>query len=113
MQKISADEYIFNNGTDHQVGEGAGPRRGAPTPAAAPHVNSTLVKAIARAFRWQKLLETGQYATIEKAERINPSYVSRVLKLTLLAPVAVEGVLNGRAVATPTLAEAMGVFSFQ
>ena len=86
---------------------------GAPVPLAAPHIDSTLVKAIARAFRWQKMLETGKYATIReiaKAERINPSYVSRVLRLTLLAPAAVEAILNGRASTGPTLAEVMGVF---
>ena len=67
---------------------------GPPVPPAAPHVDSTLVKAIARAFRWQKMLETGKYATIReiaRAERINPSYVSRVLRLTLLAPATVGG----------------------
>ncbi len=86
---------------------------GAPVPPAAPYIDSTLVKAIARAFRWQKLLETGRYATIReiaKAEKINPSYVSRVLRLTLLAPATVEAILDGRASAEPTLAEAMGVF---
>jgi hypothetical protein len=60
---------------------------GAPIPPLAPQVDSTLVKAIARAFRWQKMLETGRYATVKeiaKAEKINPSYVSRVLRLTLL-----------------------------
>lgn len=68
---------------------------------------------IARAFRWQKMLETGQYATIKeiaRTERINPSYVSRVLRLTLLAPATVEAILDGRADAAPTLAEAMKVF---
>src|SRR4030095_450160 len=72
---------------------------GAPMPPAAPHIDSTLVKAIARAFRWQKMLETGRYVTIKeiaKAERINPSYVSRVLRLTLLAPTTVEAILVGR-----------------
>jgi hypothetical protein len=57
------------------------------------------VKAIARAFRWQKMLETGQYATIKeiaRAEKINPSYVSRVLRLTLLAPTTVEAILDAR-----------------
>ena len=89
---------------------------GAPMPPAAPHIDTTLVKAIARAFRWQKMLETGQYATITeiaKAERINPSYVSRVLRLTLLAPAAVEAILDGRADNAPTLAEAMGVFPLE
>lgn len=86
---------------------------GAPMPPAAPHIDSTLVKAIARAFRWQKMLETGRYATVReiaKAEKINPSYVSRVLRLTLLAPATVEAILDGRASAAPTLAEAMKVF---
>ena len=78
----------------------------------APHIDSTLVKAIARAFRWQKMLETGRYATIKEiatAEKINPSYVSRMLRLTLLAPATVEAILEGRASDAPTLAEAMGV----
>jgi len=86
---------------------------GVPVPPGAPHVDSTLVKAIARAFRWQKMLETGRYATVReiaRAEKINPSYVSRVLRLTLLAPATVEAILDGRASAGPTLAEAMGVF---
>ena len=86
---------------------------GAPVPPAAPHIDSALVKAIARAFRWQKMLETGQYGTIReiaRAERINPSYVSRVLRLTLLAPTTVEAILEGRANMAPTLAEAMAVF---
>lgn len=86
---------------------------GAPVPPAAPQVDSTLVKAIARAFRWQRMLETGRFGTIKeiaKAEKINPSYVSRVLRLTLLAPATVEAILDGRASAAPTLAEAMAPF---
>jgi len=64
-----------------------------------PRVDSTMVKAIARGFRWRKQLETGVYGTVEEiatAERINPSYVSRVLRLTLLAPEIVEAILDGR-----------------
>jgi hypothetical protein len=41
-----------------------------------------MIKALARAFRWRKLLETGMYGTIEElaaAEKINASYVSRIL----------------------------------
>jgi hypothetical protein len=82
-------------------------------PPLVPHVDSTLVKAIARAFRWQNMLETGRYATIKeiaRAEKINPSYVSRVLRLTLLAPAMVEAVMDGRASVPPTLAEAMKAF---
>src|SRR5215475_3247618 len=81
---------------------------GAPVPPLSPHVDSTVVKAIARAFRWQKLLETGRFATIReiaKAEKINSSYVSRVLRLTLLAPATV--ILDGRAPGGLSLAEAM------
>ena len=82
-------------------------------PPAAPQMDSTLVKAIARAFRWQKMLESRQYGTIReiaRAEKINPSYVSRILRLTLLAPATVEAILEGRASTAPTLAEAMKVF---
>ncbi len=76
-------------------------------------IDNTMVKAIARAFRWQKMLEIGQYATIKeiaKAEKINPSYVSRVLRLTLLAPATVEAILDGRATVALTLAEGMKAF---
>jgi len=86
---------------------------GAPMPPAAPHIDSTLLKAISRAFRWRNMLETGRYATIKeiaKAEKINPSYVSRVLRLTLLAPTTVEAILDGRPSVKLTLAEAMAPF---
>jgi hypothetical protein len=59
----------------------------------------TLIKAVARAFRWRRMLETGRYGTIDElatAEKINSSYVSRVLRLTLLAPDIVEAILDGR-----------------
>jgi hypothetical protein len=58
-----------------------------------------LVKAIARAFRWREMLENGIHATIAEiaaAEKIDESYVGRVLRLTLLAPDIVEAVLHGR-----------------
>lgn len=78
-----------------------------------PRIDNTMVKAIARAFRWRKLMETGVYGTVEEiaaAERINSSYVSRVLRLTLLAPTIVEDILDGRQPAKMTLAGLMGVF---
>ncbi len=62
-------------------------------------IDNAMVKALARAFRWQKLLDDGTYTTIEEiadAEKINPSYVSRILRLTLLSPEIVEMVLDGR-----------------
>lgn len=61
--------------------------------------DSTLVKALARAFRWKRMLESGEFATIaELAERegIASSYMTRVLRLTLLAPDIVEAVLDGK-----------------
>ena len=62
-------------------------------------IDSTLVNALARAHRWNKLLESGRYgsaAELAAAEKINPSYVSRVLRLTLLAPDIVEEIVEGR-----------------
>jgi hypothetical protein len=59
----------------------------------------TLIKAVARAFRWRRMLEDGGYGTIKElaaAEKINESYISRVLRLTLLAPDIVEAILEGR-----------------
>jgi hypothetical protein len=60
--------------------------------------DNTLVKALARAHRWQAMLESGDYATMEElaaAERINASYLARVLRLTLLAPWIVEAMVEG------------------
>ncbi len=79
----------------------------------APHIDSALLKALARAFRWRKLIETGTYATVAEiaaAESLNPSYVSRVLRLTLLAPDLVEAILNRRQAAGITLAALMRPF---
>ena len=64
-----------------------------------PRVDSTLIKALARAHRWNRLLESGRYSTaaeLAAAEKINPSYVSRVLRLTLLAPDIVGAIVEGR-----------------
>ncbi len=61
--------------------------------------DTTLVKAVARAFRWRRMMETGRFATINElaaAENINSSYVSRMLRLTLLSPAIIEAILGGR-----------------
>jgi hypothetical protein len=61
--------------------------------------DDTLVKALARAFRWKRMLASGQFTTLaELAERegIAPSYMTRVLRLTLLAPEIVDAILDGR-----------------
>ncbi len=79
-------------------------------------IDSTLVKALARAFRWRRLLEEGVYASCDElaaAERINVSYVSRVFRLTLLAPDIVEAILDGRCSSELTLARLLGPFPVQ
>ena len=61
--------------------------------------DSTLVKALARAFRWKRMLESGDFTTIGELaahEGIAPSYLTRVLRLTLLAPEIVEAILDRR-----------------
>ena len=79
-------------------------------------VDSALLKAHARGFRWRKLLETGDYATIEEiaeVENINPSYVSRVLRMTLLAPEIVEVILAGKQPEGLPVAKAMQPFPIE
>jgi len=69
--------------------------------------DSTLVKALARAFRWKRMLESGEFATVAELaerERIAPSYMTRVLRLTLLAPDIVEAILDGNQGPEVTLA---------
>lgn len=70
-------------------------------------VDSALLKALTRGFRWRKLLESGALSTIEEiadVENINPSYVSRMLRMTLLAPDIVNEILYGRQPGELTLA---------
>ena len=58
-----------------------------------------MVKAIARAHRWKRLMESGRFASVTElaeAEKINQSYLCRVLRLALLAPDIVEAILDGR-----------------
>ena len=72
---------------------------GGMAPRGAAAADTTLVKALARAFRWRRMMEEGRYGTINElasAEKINSSYVSRLLRLTLLAPDIVEAILDGR-----------------
>ncbi len=66
---------------------------------AAPRSDNTLIRALARAHRWKRLIENGTYCSIKElaaAEKVNDSYVCRILRLTLLAPDIVDVILNGR-----------------
>ncbi|HEV2153012.1 hypothetical protein [Bradyrhizobium sp.] len=63
-----------------------------------PQVDNTLVKAVVRAHRWRAMLETNLFSSVRdlaKAEKINESYLCRVLRLTLLSPTITEAILNG------------------
>lgn len=73
-----------------QLPEGATPSR---------RTDSALVKALARAFRWKRMIDSGRHATIADLaaqEGIAPSYLTRVVRLTLLAPDIVEAILDGK-----------------
>jgi hypothetical protein len=67
-------------------------------PTSKPQPDGTLVKALARAWRWQRMLDEGIYASVSEigdAESISKSYVSRILRLAMLAPDIVDGILAG------------------
>ena len=79
-----------------------------------PQPDGTLVKALARAYRWQRVLDEGRVtsvAEIADSEGINRSYVSRVLRLTLLAPDIIERILDGRN--PPRLSELLKPFPIE
>lgn len=64
-----------------------------------PQIDNTLIKAVARAFRWKRMFENSQYASLAElaaVEKINASYLCRMLRLTLLAPAIVEAILDAR-----------------
>ena len=75
--------------------------------------DNTLVKALARAFRWKRMLESGEFATIAELaarEGITVSYLTRLLRMTLLAPDLVVAILDGRQGLEVTLARLMEPF---
>ncbi len=75
--------------------------------------DNTMLKALARAFRWKRMLETGEFTTIAELaarEGIAPTYMSRVLRLTLLAPDIVEAILGGTQGPEVTLARVLEPF---
>ena len=89
-----------------EVATGAAPARD--------RIDPTLVKALARAFRWKRLLEEGRYASISElaqAEKIDRGYLGRILLLTLLAPDIVEAILDGKQPAGAWAAAAHGAVS--
>jgi hypothetical protein len=72
-----------------------------------------LVKALARAFRYRRLLNEGRYASVSemaRAEKIERGYLGSLLRLTLLAPDVVEATLDGRQPADMTLPRLLAPF---
>ncbi|MEM7671309.1 MAG: hypothetical protein AAF317_19660, partial [Pseudomonadota bacterium] len=75
--------------------------------------DSTLVKALARAFRWKRMLDSGEFATIAELaeeEGIASTYMARLMRLSLLAPEIVDAIEEGQQSATVTLANLMNPF---
>ncbi len=73
-----------------------------------------LVKALARAFRYQRMLDQEQYASITElaaAERIERGYLGSLLRLTLLAPEIVQAILDGQQLKGVTLPRLLEPFS--
>ncbi|MDN2582764.1 hypothetical protein [Aquibium sp. ELW1220] len=93
-----------------------GGRKEIQAPADAPvprRTDNTLIKALARAFRWKRMLDAGRFTTMAELgehEKIATSYLTRVLRLTLLAPDIVDAILDGRQGPEITLANLLDPF---
>ena len=67
-------------------------------PTLKPQPDGTLVKALARAHGWRRMLDEGRFASareLAETEGVGHSCVGRILRLTLLAPDVVEHILDG------------------
>jgi hypothetical protein len=66
---------------------------------AKPRPDETLIRALARAHRWKRMLEEGRYRSareLAETEAASRSFVNRLLRMTLLAPDIVEAILDGQ-----------------
>jgi hypothetical protein len=75
--------------------------------------DNTLVKALARAFRWKRMLESGEFSSIsELAEKegIAFTYMARLMRLSLLSPDIVDAIMAGRQAPDMTLANLVDPF---
>lgn len=99
-QIIGPDGAVARQG---DIGAGVIPVRGDPA----------LIKALARGFRWRRMLEEGRYASISEmaaAEKVERGYLGSLLRLTLLAPEMVEAIVAGRQPEGVTLPKMMEPF---
>jgi hypothetical protein len=79
-------------------------------------VDTTIVKALARAHRWRRMLESKLFPCLRelaKAEKINEAYLGRVLRLTLLSPTMTEAILSGQLPDGVDLAKLLKPFSIE
>jgi hypothetical protein len=84
---------------------------GVAAPAHKPSRDETLVKALIRAHRWRRRIESGRAKSITdlaEQEGVTMAYVCRLLPLTCLAPDIVERILDGRQPKELRLAEILG-----
>jgi hypothetical protein len=84
---------------------------GVTAPARKPSRDETLVKALVRAHRWRRRIETGQAKSITdlaEQEGVTDAYICRLLPLTCLAPDIVEAILDGPQPKGLRLAEMLG-----
>jgi hypothetical protein len=85
--------------------------QGVAAPARKPSRDETLIKALVRAHRWRRRIESGQARSITDLaaqESVTDAYVCRLLPLTCLAPDIVEAILDGRQPKGLRLAEMLG-----
>lgn len=76
-----------------------------------PRRDETLVKALIRAHRWRRKIESGRAKSITdlaEQEGVTVAYVCRLLPLTCLAPNILEAILDGRQPKGLRLAEVLG-----
>jgi hypothetical protein len=84
---------------------------GAAVPPPKPRRDETIIKALVRAHRWRRRIESGQAKSITdlaEQEGVTDAYVCRLLPLTCLAPDIVEAILDGRQPKGLRLAEMLG-----
>jgi hypothetical protein len=84
---------------------------GVAAPARKPSRDGTLIKALVRAHRWRRIIESGQAKSITdlaEQENVTVAYVCRLLPLTCVAPELVEAILDGRRPKGLKLAEMLG-----
>ena len=78
--------------------------------------DDALIKALARGFRWKRILESGVFTTINELaahEKITPTYMTRVMRLTLLPPKTVEAIVAGQQASDVTLARLLEPFPIE